>query len=283
MNNEQNIMQYNEAAMERFKTLLETATEKGTPKYYEIVVDNLKVIEKTNDVNEFDNYLSFITDSTSQIQILIYTNNLKSPRHTKYTFITNAEKENKGSELSGVEIQNRITQGIQAEREKWERDVRQKELQNELKEKDELIKENDKYITELENTILGLRQNRNTFKGIHLGEVAGVAVEALIRNNVHFLEQFPATKSLAGLIAQDNEQQKLQPPATPENAEVQFSAVQKTATTLSEEDQQLLQFMKQLQGTFNEDELKALMEIIQRLGEDTTQIQTVKELLNNNN
>jgi hypothetical protein len=45
----------------------------------------------------------------------------------------------------------------------------------------------------------------------------------------------------------------------------------------------MIAFLKQLQNTFNETELKDLMEIIQRLGEDTTQIQTIKELLNNNN
>ena len=276
MTTEQNIMQYNEAAMERFKTLLETAAEKGTPKYYEIVVDNLKVIEKTNDVNEFDNYLSFITEHTKQVQILIYTNNLKSPRHTKYTFILNTVNESKGNELSGIEIQNRITQGIQAEREKWEKDAMKKEME----ELNDVNEELTNYIKQLESTIVEMRQNKNTFKGIHLGEIAGVGLEMLLRNNVKLLEKHPLTKGLAGLIAQDNNDKKLEAGSPSENAEVSFSSADH-ATALSEADQNHLNYLKHLQEKFSEENYADLMEVIKIFGEEPNQVKTVKELLQN--
>ena len=277
-------MKYSEEQMELLKTILNNAAKKDKAKSYEILVGGLKAVEKTKDIDEFDSYLNFINEDSKQVEVrFFYTH--ESPKFKKHILLignTPPPVETKNEGLSGIEIQHKISEGIRAEREKWERDAAQKELQKELNEKNELIKENDKYIEELEKTILELRLSKNTIKGIHLGEVAGVAVEALIRNNVHLLEKIPATKALAGLIAKDNEEQKLKANSLPENAEVQFSAVQSPPTDLSDDDQHMIAFLKQLQNSFNENELKDLIEVIQKLSEDTTQIKTIKELLNNN-
>lgn len=285
MTPEQIIMQYSEEQMELLKTILKNAAKKSTPKFYEILVDTLKAVEKTNDVEEFDSYLNFINTSSRQVEVRFFYSQ-HSPKYEKHLlFISNTPPppiETKSVELSGVEIQNRITETITAEREKWERDAEQKELKKELKEKEDTIKENEKYIGELEQTVIELRQQRNTFKGIHLGEIAGAGFEYLLRNNAKLLEKYPLTKGLAGIIAQSNEEQKAQLHAPTENAEVQFSS-NDHAATISEEDQQHVAFLKQLQGVFKEEEIKDLFAIIDVFSKDHSQLKTVKELLQNNN
>jgi len=51
---------YDPLKIELIKKNLETQEAQGAPLYYEIFVDNLKVVQRTNKVELFDNYEEFV-------------------------------------------------------------------------------------------------------------------------------------------------------------------------------------------------------------------------------
>src|SRR6266498_1633907 len=112
---------YDVVKMERLKHYLEANAERDKPKYYEIFVDNLKVVDKTNDPACFDDFAMYMNEESKIIKVLIYSSTETSPRNDKFIFtITNAEEEKrkqekKQSELNGFEIQNKIDSAITTE------------------------------------------------------------------------------------------------------------------------------------------------------------------------
>jgi hypothetical protein len=269
---------YSTEAMERFKTILENSADSGKAKYFAIEVDGLKVVEKTNNVEEFDNYESFITDDTREILIYLYSTNAASPKHDKHYLKMEkrvVEKPVSEPTLSGIEIQNKIDAGIQAAQERWEK----KELEKQIVELKEELEDAEEYVEKLEAKCEEYERNRNTLRGVNVGEALGVAAESVLRNNVGLLAQVPAMKGLAGLIDKDNKDKakQLNTPAIPDS-EVSFSA----NNTLSEEDKNMMQLLGEMKNVFNETELQQVMSIIGALSKDHSQIQIVNELLNNN-
>ena len=201
--NQTKIEKYDVAKIEQLKMFLEQNAERGKPRYYEIFVDNLRVIEKTNDVAEFDSFQNFMNEDTRLIKILLYSSNEESPRNDKFIYrVKDDDSKSKDQGLSGVEVTERIQTVLQMEKEKWDNNL----IKKELEEAEERIEELEKYSGQLEAKIIELKQNQNKLGGIHLGEIAGVALEALLRNNTQLLSKYPLTKGLAGVIEQDNKQ-----------------------------------------------------------------------------
>lgn len=89
---------YDPVRIERIRHYLESCTEKGKPKFYEIFVDNLKAVEKTDDTTCFDEYKMYIDDNTQMVKILIYTSTENCPRNDKFIFSLHNPKEEKRQE-----------------------------------------------------------------------------------------------------------------------------------------------------------------------------------------
>jgi hypothetical protein len=269
---EQIIKQYSEEEMELFKNILENATKRSKPKFYEILVDGLKAVERTSDVEDFDTYLNFVKENSRQIEVrMFYSAN--SPKFEKHSLLIGAAPiETKSMELSGIEIQNRITQGIQAEREKWEKEDLKKQLQEEKDSYADL----EKYVADLETQITQLRSAKNTLGGFDMGELAGSALTAFLKNNVHAIEKLTGAKGLAGAVLSENNSTPIA--TSNHSSEVEFSE-NNSAVTLSEDDQQSLLFVNHLKGKFDEINWKKVMEIVQQLGTYPAKIDTIHELL----
>ena len=62
---------YDQLKIDKLKHFLEEMASKGHPRPYEIFVDNLKVIPKTDDPKEFDNHEYYMNEDTEKIRILI--------------------------------------------------------------------------------------------------------------------------------------------------------------------------------------------------------------------
>ncbi len=61
---------YEPVKMERLRHFLESHAERGRPRYFEIFVDNLKVVDRTNDPGSFEDYAMYITEDTRMIKVL---------------------------------------------------------------------------------------------------------------------------------------------------------------------------------------------------------------------
>jgi len=236
---------YSQQKVDNILQYLQNNKEQGEPEDFEIFVDAFKVVKRTNDLSRFEIYSNHIQPDTKSISILIYDGN--SNRNTKHVFKLKEDKQ----ALSGVDVDTRIDERIKTEKEKWDNELLRKE-HAELKKE---LEENEIYITQLERD-LAISQNRkpdNTF-----GEVAGVILEGVVRRNPQIISQLPGGDALAGIIIKDNEEkQKLLDAAPETETKVSFKMKEEEPAKeeLSEEDKASLVFIKQLNATFDREQM----------------------------
>jgi hypothetical protein len=190
------------------RQMLENNAVAGTPTDYEIRVDSMKVIQRTNNPELFDNHEDFVNQDTSEIMVILYDGN--SRRSTRHIMSMKEEPKKEApppapiiQSLSGVEIERMMEDKLRAQREAWEHNLLKKE-NKELKESlEEAENESDKLVEAIEKA----KENGNKIMGIHWGDIAGVAFEGILKRNVHLLAKIPAAGALAGIIAEDNRAQ----------------------------------------------------------------------------
>lgn len=261
---------YDLVKIEKLKHYLESASEKGKPKFYEIFVDNLKAVEKTSDPESFDEYLVYMGEDTRMVKVLIYTSTETCPRNDKFIFIvTNPDKEKeerRRQELSGIEIEEKIQAVVQQEKEKMNIEL----LKREVERLEGELDDSEKYIEELEKKLEETKQEKVTSKG-NLGEIVSMAFESMLRRNTHLLGGIPLVgEGLAGLVEQDN--RRLHDPnasstQAPDKSKAGFEKVNegdKSATgyQVSKEDQEMLGYFNSLRQAFTQKELLQVFEII---------------------
>jgi hypothetical protein len=275
------IENYDQLKIDKIKLHLQSQAEKGNPRFYEIFVDNLKAVQKTNDVAEFDSYEDYMTEDTDKIRILIYSSSATSPRNDQYTYRMKKVAENKNEALpptlNGLEIEARIEEKLQGHRERWEHEQLRKELEQTKKQ----LEEAESYSDKLEAELLQFRSKKMHFGNVNLGELASVVVEGFVRRNPQILAKIPGAEGLAGVIEQDNKDKAnaAQNPSAESTASFK-KAEDETAEVLTEEERGYLQFMKGIAENFDQQEITILTQIIIKLEEDTAQLKPVAELLN---
>lgn len=281
---------YDLVKIERLKHYLESAAEKGRPKFYEVFVDNLKAVDKTSDPDAFDEYLVYMGEDTRMVKVLIYTSTEACPRNDKFIFIvTSPEKEReekRRGELSGIEVEEKIHAVVQQEREKMNTELLKKELQ----ETKEELEEAENYIDELEKKLVEAKSTKAVQKE-SLGEVVSLALESMIRRNSHLLSGIPLVgQGLAGVVEHDNkrlEDASLNSPSQVEERKATFKRVLndeeeatfKAKETISKEDQETLSYFQTLRQAFTEHELLQVLEIIAGLSHQKDSIPSVLDLL----
>jgi len=267
---------YHHTKIERIKNILTRYAESGTPKFFEIIVDGIKVIPKTDKVEEFDAHQNFIDGDTKSIEIKIHYGT--SNNNDQYIYLLEEEKEQEKQPqtlagMSAEELQSKIKESIDVEKEKWRQQQIEQEYGNlktahqQLQQEHEALK---KKLTETEN-------------GNHLkfGQIASVALEEVARRNTKIIKQLPGGETLAGFIEKDNKEQEAKSLETVPETEASFTRKEATAKEITEEEQQLFLFSKQLVERFKE-QLPNVIHIINLLADAPVLITTVEELLKEN-
>lgn len=90
---------YDQLKIDKLKHYLEMQAQKGNAVPFELFVDNLKVVPRTEDPKEFDNYEFYMNEDTEKLRILIYGYG-QSPRNDQYCFMVQKNKIDKG--LNGL-------------------------------------------------------------------------------------------------------------------------------------------------------------------------------------
>jgi hypothetical protein len=269
---------YTQEEVDKLYDYLKTYHEKGMPIDYEILIDGFKAVRRTNDPEMFYMFENFVNSDSRAIEVLFYTGS--SNNNDKHIFTFGEEpKEQQG--LSGIEIDNRIKEGIEQEKRNWEFDS----LKKENKELKETILELEDEIDQLEEEKATLTQGQSPLKGL-LGELGSSFVEGFIRRNPKIIAKLPGGEALSGLIEEDNreKEQAQAPPAG--DTEVSFTPKQSTPVSetntesqFTEEDRQAITFVTQLKDAFNKEEFEQLMEIIQIMAANKESIKEVNEYL----
>src|SRR5262245_2837430 len=130
---------YDQLKIDKLKHFLQEMAAKGQARPFEIFVDNLKVVPKTEDPKDFDNYEYYMNEDTEKVRILIY-NSASTPRNDQYCFHIENRKTDKP--LGGLgEIENIIQEKLSAR----DREHEMTRLQNELEETKKQLEEAEEY------------------------------------------------------------------------------------------------------------------------------------------
>lgn len=262
---------YTQEKADKLLDYLKLYHEKGMPIDYEILVDGFKAVRRTNDPEMFTMFESFVTPDSKAVEILFYTGT--SNNNDKHIFTFQDEPKEQG--LSGIEIDNRIQEGIDREKRNWEFE----NLRRENKELKEEIEELEEEIEKLEKEKEEITSNQSPLKGV-LGEIGSSFVEGFIRRNPKIIAKLPGGETLAGLIEEDNKERSLEE-GTTEETEVSFKPKSEASTaTSSEEDRNAISFVNQLKSSFTKDEFDQVLQVLQHLSDHKDAIEKVLNDLN---
>lgn len=259
------IIPYNSERMNMLKQLLINNAESGKPTDYEIRVDDMKVVPRTNDVDHFDNHEEFVNEETRKVIVLIYDGT--SRRNTQHTFLLKEEKKpQQQNTLSGIEVQKMVSEQLSRHKKEWERELLEKENAD-LKKK---LEEADEFIGKQGAAIEKLKSGRK-LEDLQWGELLGIAGESLLRRNTHLIAKVPGMKGLAGIIEKDNTEPEKQIETPKPEAEASYKMKEekpepeKKEPEISREDKDRLNFLRQLQERFSEDELRQVLTLLNTL------------------
>lgn len=277
---------YNDVKLSQFKMWLHDMATKGEEKHFEVYVNDVKVVPRTNKIEQIDDHKAYLEDTTETVKVFVY-NTENSNRYLQFIFFIEKKKPIEHVEnnhvpqqpqgLSGVELENRISERLNAalaqERERWQNDLMKREFETCKKD----LADAEEYIEDLEKQLSHYKSKKLHWGDVNLGDVASVIVEGMVKRNPHWVAKLPGGDALAGLIANE---------ATTENAtaevvenEVVFKKKTPAEDGLSEEIKAQLGFLKQLETHFNQEQLDKIMLILQSFVEKPNTIETVFELL----
>lgn len=273
---------FDQQKVDRLKSHLESMAAKGTPKFYEIYVDGLKAVQKTDEPKEFEGYEDYMTADTNQIKIVIYCSGA-SPRNDQYVFSMKAKNNEEALDLGLNGISFRAFSQNDLKKLKVQR-VQQSALNSEIKELNEEldglykeIEEKDAYIAKLEEAVENAKANGNKIGGIHAGEVLAVALDGLLKKSLPKIAAATGMDGLAGLLEEGNA--TVVESKTPET-EVTVKKKESTpAAELSEQEKSFIALFREMQKHFSEPEMDQLIEIIEVLSQDKSKINLILELL----
>lgn len=280
---------YDIVKLERLKHFLEANVEKGKPKFYEIFVDNLKAVDKTNDPSCFDEYQMYQNDDTRMIKVLIYTSTENCPRNDKFIFtLRDPYNERKQEELGGLEVENKISSAIEQERNRIQLEQLQKELEQVKDELEDCEDYNEKLDAELQQCKQELEASRKrkvTLTEMNAGNLVGFATDYFLKNYPGISNKVPLLSSLSGFLSNEDAEDQPSPltdaTKSPLNGHASFTRKQPTEglNELDEITKKKLNFFSQMEAAFDEDQLEKVIEIIDGLGASPEQIDIVHSLL----
>jgi len=277
---------YNDVKLSQFKMWLHDMATKGEEKHFEVYVNDVKVVPRTNKIEQIDDHKAYLEDTTETVKVFVY-NTENSNRYIQFIFfiekkkpiehVENVHAPQQPQGLSGIELENRINERLTAalaqERERWQNDLMKREFETCKKD----LADAEEYIEDLEKQLSHYKSKKLHWGDVNLGDVASVIVEGMVKRNPHWVAKLPGGDALAGLIATE---------ATTENGtaevvenEVVFKKKTPAEDGLSEEVKAQLGFLKQLETHFNQEQLDKIMLILQSFVETPKNIETVFELL----
>lgn len=275
---------YNDVKLSQFKMWLHDMNDKGEGKYFEVYVDDVKVVPRTNRIESLDDHKVYLDDTTETVKVFTY-NTENSNRYQQFTFYMEKKKNNElpiqtqtpiQQGLSGIELENKINerlmQTLSVERERWQTDLLKRDYET-CKKK---LTEAEDYIDELEEKLNVYKSKKLHLGDVNLGEVASIIVEGMVKRNPHWVAKLPGGDALAGLIAKEATEEGK---AEVIESEVVFKKKSPSEEGMSEEVKAQLGFLKQLETHFTQEQLDKIMNILQAFVEEPKHIETVLDLL----
>lgn len=258
---------FDQLKIDKLKHFLEEMALKGQARPFEIFVDNLKVVPKTEDIKEFDNYEYYMNEDTEKIRILIY-NSVATPRNDQYCFYVQQHKT--GRSLNGLDdIETVIQEKLTARDKEYELN----RLTRELEETKQQLHEAEEYSEELEQKLAEARSTKYKLGSIDLLDFGAGLLGKFAEKNPKLLAGI-GLEGLAGGDANRTED------VEHEELKAHFQKKQPAEPEVAPELVGYLPLLAQLDKSFSRDDLRIVMQILGSLSEEPTNLKPVAELLN---
>ncbi len=264
---------FDENWMNNMQTFLGTCSDENSPRFYEIIIDGIKVISHTNNPSEFSGYKRHLNHNSKNITLIIFKDN-ECENKDEYNFSLKQENTNQNPLTGPADLDTRITEKINAAKKEWDFDqlVKQKtQLEADLKEANE-------YIGTLEKGIDDFKNKKFQLGDVNLGEVASVVFEGILRRNKDKIAKLPGLEGLMGIFNDSSSPNQIADSKQEKEPEV---SVEKE-TEMSEEDKIFLAVAHWLKANFSNEEIEQVNVILKILAQDKKLILTVHELLTQN-
>ncbi len=261
--------------------MLVNDAEQGQPRDYEIKVDDLKVVQRTDDPERFHQHEEFVQPDTQCITISIFDGG--SRRCAKYQLYLGDTRPNlKEATLSGIEdtIQEKIT----AERRQWEYEQIKKEkedLEKQLAEAEEYAEDLEKALKATREEFDALKQKRVGMAEMNAGKMLGFAADYLVKNQSSLVKKMPLLSGLSGILggeenAPDTMVNTSSDGGSGSTVSASFSKKQGQSDQIIESK---LLFFIQMEEAFTEPQLEKTIEIIDYLTRQPEQVEKIYQSL----
>jgi hypothetical protein len=258
---------FDQHKVDSLKRYLQREAEKNRTRDYEIVVDGFRVVSRTENLDEFEDYEQEIKPGTRNVTIVIY-DGLNTPRNTKYSFLLQQEQ-TAGKGLNGTEDLGSI---IKEKLDARDREHETSQLREKLAETQQQLTEAEEYGDLLEQKIKDLEAGEYK-KMVGFGDVAGLLLNGWLKQNPQLIAKIPGGATLAGLLDM--------PGSTPTPASEETTATfEKKNTPAGANEQKWMLYRNQLEGGFKEEQLDTVFSIVGKLSQEPQHISTVAQLLN---
>lgn len=258
---------FDQQKIDKLKHLLENMAGKGQPKPYEIYVDSLKVVPKTEDPKEFDSYEYYVNEDTEKIKVVIYNSNL-TPRNEQFCFHVQQNKQEKS--LNGLgEIDNIIQEKLTAR----EREIHLANLKQELETTKQQLEEAEEYAEQLEEQLEEAKSNKYKLGSLDLVDLAMQGIGRLAEKNADLLSKV----GLEGFATSNQKQIDVKPV---EETQASFQRKTENSPQITPEHLQYIPVLQQLDAAFDKSQFDIVMQILAKFSADPDSLTSVAELLN---
>lgn len=274
---EETINNYDPVKVDTVKLILKRAADSGNPRSYEISIDNIPIVERTNDVSEFDSYEDFLYDGTKELKITIYTKSMLSPKpFRRFIFLLTKEEEKKpepqslnGIGLGEIEarINEKVSEKVSIAKERWDCEQVKRDLEA-VKTK---LSEAENYIETLETMLEDTKSNLQ--RAEDMGDLKSIIKDIAVPHLI------PKNQPNGNLSGSENEMPSGK--AKPEE-EASFSKAGESKE-LSEVEKRYMSNGKFIEEKFTPGEMKTVVSIMGALAADKSNINKVASLLDINN
>lgn len=266
---------YDQGEIESIRLMLEAEAKEGTPLCFDVKVNGNTRIHKTNKVERFNELYNFVNDTTKDLVINIYPdpNNNNRKEWYKYTFGKIEVP------LSGNgDMEQKLNERMKA----FEEKQAAKRIEEKLKETEEKLGQAEDYIQILEDKLEKAKLKPNHFGEWDLGKLGASILEGVAVNHPKILEKVPVLNGIAKVIQEDTKNKPEQLNGSFEG-DVSFKAKNKTqelSPEAKEHEETVRRLVDFIGEKFDERQRSILGMVIVELGENTSQLETVAELLN---
>ncbi len=272
---------FDQNKIDGLKRYLQREAVKQRARDYEIIVDGFKVVSRTDDVEEFEDYEQEIKDTTRNISILVY-DGPKTSRNTKYSFSLSADRDRDGNSDKPTNGLGEIDQIIQQRIDEKEKDNELKNVKEKLAETLSQLEEAEEYGELLEKRLEEQEAKKFTIGNVNLVEFASAALAGVFKQHAHKIPMVGT--QLSGFLnapipngapghdtgAQSSEQE----------GEATFKEHMDEPPQLTVDQLRYVSNLLKMEQAFNPEQLLIMTGVINKLVEKPAHLITVAELLN---